>query len=336
MDWRDVEAADWEPARSGATFERVRLGREPDDPALILAGAGEGDGPTVLVVGGTHGDEFEGQMAALELARALPSLTVRGRLVVAPFHHEAACRAGRRASPLDGRDLNRVYGLRDGPGKGPTASVARFVEARLLPGIDVLIDLHSGGAAHRFVVSSNLQAAIGGEEHQAMLPALMAFDAPYAITFDEAGEHAMPHAGTLEGAARAMGKAALSSELGGAGTLTLQSLSAARQGLVNLLHHYGVVRSPVATSWRDSRSVALTLSRPDEHLAVPEAGWFCPTVELGDAVDDGAVIGHLVRDAASFAPALKVVAKTTGLVAALAHPVRQEAGAVVAYVAAQA
>ena len=336
MEWRDVRADDWAPARRGLAADRIALGVDPAGPVVEVATAAGGRGPTVLVVGGTHGDEFEGQVAALELAHALPDLGVAGRLVVVPFHHRAACRAGTRTSPLDGRDLNRAYGLPGGPGDGPTAAVARFVETRLLPEADVLIDLHSGGVGHRFVLSSNLQAAIGGEEEARMVPALLAFDAPFAITFDEVGEGSMPHAGTLEGAARAMGRDAISSEIGGGGGLTTASLAAARAGLVNLLHHFGVVRSPLAVPWRDSRSRRLTLSRPEEHVAAPAPGWFVPAVELGEAVRVGDVLGRVVRDEDPFGPPLDIPARTDGVVAALAHPVRQEAGAVVAFVAAEA
>ena len=333
MGWRDVEAGVWEPP-CGLSRDRVLIGDGPDAPVLEVAAAGQGRGPTILVVGGTHGDEFEGQVAALELARALPDLAVAGRLLVVPFHHRVACRAGTRASPVDGRDLNRAYGSAGGSGTGPTADLARFVEDRLLPEADVVIDLHSGGAAHRFVVSSNLQATIGGPEQERMMPALLAFDAPFAITFDEAGDNAMPHAGTLEGAARALGRAALSTELGGGGTLTQASLAVARAGLVNLLHHFGVVRSPVATSWRESRSRRLTLSRPEEHLVTPMTGWFVPACEVGDAVRAGDAVGHMAPDEDPFAEPVAVVAAADGVVAALAHPVRQATGAVVAYVAA--
>jgi predicted deacylase len=289
----------------------------------------------VLVMGGTHGDEFEGQIAALELARSLDALTVHGRLIVAPFHHEAACREGMRLSPIDGRDLNRAYGLKQSPDAGPTTRIAQFVENQLLPHVDLVIDLHSGGVSHDFVLSSNLQAAIGGEEHQSMRPLLLAFDAPFALTFDEAGESAMPHVGTLEGATRALGKQAISSELGGGGHLTAQSTAVARQGLVNLLHHVGIVRSAVAIPWRESRSVELSLSRPEEHLTAPVAGWFCPSISLGERVKAGDLIGTLTPDQSPFDAPLPIKARTDGIVAALPSRTRQKAGAAIAFVAAE-
>ena len=74
-----------------------------------------------------------------------------------------------------------------------------------------MIDIHSGGVAHEFVLSSNLQARLNSDEFEAMRDPLLAFDAPYAIVFDEVSATAeMPHTGTLEGHARSLGKKAIS------------------------------------------------------------------------------------------------------------------------------
>ncbi len=60
-----------------------------------------GDGPTLLALGGTHGDEFEGPVALMKLARALqPRLFVGGS-----FSSRAelpAVRAGRAFRPRTG------------------------------------------------------------------------------------------------------------------------------------------------------------------------------------------------------------------------------------------
>jgi predicted deacylase len=166
-----------------------------------------------------------------------------------------------------------------------------------------------------------------------MRPLLMAFDAPYAITFDEAGAHGMPHRGTLEGLARQRGIRALSSEIGGTGGVTAASLSVARQGLVNVLHHVGSVPSPVAADWRLSRSVELSLTRDDQHLTAPAAGWFTPSVSLGDAVIAGDIIGHILRDDNPLGAADAVIASSDGVVVSLWHPVRCGKGEVVAFIA---
>ena len=67
-------------------------------PITIVA---RGKGPTVLVLGGNHGDEYQGQIAAMKLARELTAGNGDGA------HHphsvaELPCRA-RRHAPLAAR-----------------------------------------------------------------------------------------------------------------------------------------------------------------------------------------------------------------------------------------
>ena len=50
----------------------------------IVSIAGTSEGPTALVIGGVHGDEPEGQIAALRLARETEPDDVTGRLLVVP------------------------------------------------------------------------------------------------------------------------------------------------------------------------------------------------------------------------------------------------------------
>ncbi len=39
-------------------------------------------GPTVAILGGVHGDEYEGVIAALSLARSLPNELISGRVLI--------------------------------------------------------------------------------------------------------------------------------------------------------------------------------------------------------------------------------------------------------------
>ena len=43
-----------------------------------------GEGPTVLILGGNHGDEYQGQIAAMKLARELTPEMVTGRVILIP------------------------------------------------------------------------------------------------------------------------------------------------------------------------------------------------------------------------------------------------------------
>jgi predicted deacylase len=215
---------------------------------------------------------------------------------------------------------------------GPSAAIARFVAGRLLPEIDWLVDLHSGGSAHEFVPSANLQATVGSAEYRSMLPALLAFGAPYAIVLGQAetGSLAMPHQGTLEGLARAMGKRAISSELGGAGRLAPASLAVAERGLSNLLAHIGVL--PATGIEPAGRSILLALGRPEHHVPSPLDGVFAPRVWLGEAVRAGDLLGE-VHPLDPGAPPAAVRALCDGIVVGIASRGSQERDAVLFYVA---
>jgi predicted deacylase len=67
-----------------------------------------GPGPTVTVIGGVHGDEPEGQVAALNLARSLQPEQVTGRVIVVPCASPEASRAYTRTWP-SGINFNRSF-----------------------------------------------------------------------------------------------------------------------------------------------------------------------------------------------------------------------------------
>lgn len=291
-----------------------------------------GAGPAVLVTGGTHGDEFEGQIAATELIHRLDPIQVSGLLMVAPTLNRPACLAGMRRSPIDGADINRRFpGL---AGEGPSDAIARFVTDELVARAHIAIDIHSGGEAMEFVLSSNLQGRPGSPELVAGLPALMAFDAPYAIVFDEVKvDGAMPHRGTLEGAVRDLGKFAISSEIGGAGRVTPRSMQVARDGLRNLLNHFGILKDPAARLAAQSRSRLLLLARPEHYLAAPAKGHFVPRVWLGDEVERGQAIADLYELESSGLTRREVRASASGVVVAAARRGAVQTGEDLLYIA---
>jgi predicted deacylase len=292
----------------------------------------QGRGPAVLVTGGTHGDEFEGQIAATELIHRLDPKRISGLLMVAPTLNRPACLAGVRRSPIDDADINRLFP--GAAGEGPSQVIAGFVTRELVARADIAIDIHSGGEAMEFVLSSNLQGRPGSPALLAGLPALMAFDAPYAIVFDEVrADGAMPHRGTLEGAARELGKFAISSEIGGAGRVTPASMQVARDGLRNLLNHVGVLEDPKAKRAAESRSRLLLLARPEHYLSAPMQGHFVPRLWLGDEVERGQPIADLYQLDSGEMSKREVSATASGVVVAVARRGPVRAGDELLYIA---
>src|SRR5881227_2660294 len=100
--------------RDGVQHGFLRLPYSRDDSAwgsvmIPIAVIRNGTGPTALLTGANHGDEYEGPIALTDLARSLPQAEVDGRVIIAPFMNYPAFRAARRVSPIDGGNLNRLF-----------------------------------------------------------------------------------------------------------------------------------------------------------------------------------------------------------------------------------
>ena len=67
----------------------------------------------------------------LKLIRELDSTDIRGRLIIIPALNSPAAMAGRRTSPIDKGNLNRIFP--GDAGGSPTWMIADFVERELIP-----------------------------------------------------------------------------------------------------------------------------------------------------------------------------------------------------------
>ena len=138
----------------GAHHGFLRLPYSRDDsawgsvmiPITVING---GDGPTALLTGGNHGDEYEGPIALQELAATLDPAQVTGRLIILPMMNQPAFAAGRRCSPIDGGNMNRSFPGR--PDGTVTQKIAHYIATELVPLADVVLDFHSGGRTLDFL-----------------------------------------------------------------------------------------------------------------------------------------------------------------------------------------
>ncbi len=104
-----------------------------------------GAGPSALLLGGVHGDEYEGELSLARLIRKMDPFRMRGRVTILPLTNAPAVLAARRCSPLDGGNLNRAFpGDPDGT---PTRRLAHFLASELFPRHDIVFDIHSGGTS---------------------------------------------------------------------------------------------------------------------------------------------------------------------------------------------
>jgi predicted deacylase len=254
-------------------------------PVTVIA---RGKGPTVLVLGGNHGDEYQGQIAAMKLARELTPEMVSGRIILIPSLNFPAARAATRLSPLDGMNMNRAF---PGEPEGPvTSQIAHFLTTVLFPLSDVVIDIHSGGRSMEFVPCAHMHLVADRDQRARMFAAMLAWNTDFAFIYaDIAGT------GLLPVEAENQGKLVVTTELGGGEAISARVHRIAQSGLRNVLIHTGVLKGREQTrAGMGLPPVILTqaLSRED-YLLAPESGIFEITVDLGAKVKRGQTVGYV-------------------------------------------
>lgn len=241
-------------------------------PLVVINGTREGR--TALVMGGTHGDEYEGPIAIRHLIDAVEPETTLGRMILVPYLNTPAFHATTRCSPIDDVNLNRAFP--GDPSGTITQKIAAFVNHHLIPMADLVIDLHSGGKTLDFLPMAVSHILDDPEQDRLCAAAARAFGAPWTARLREIDD-----TGMLDGAAERAGKIFVTTELGGAGTATAQSAEIAISGLRRVLAHHAIYDFPAAMQ----PSRGLDLSDPSGFHFAAHGGLFHPRVSLGDTVE---------------------------------------------------
>ena len=273
----------------GKHFGHIQIPYSRDDAALgnllvPIISIRNGDGPRLLLNAGTHGDEFEGQIALRNLAHALQAKDISGQVIIVPSLNLPAVLSNTRCSPIDRLNINRVF-----PGK-PTGTVtekiASFFLDELVSRADFVVDLHAGGTNYGCVCFGMMHRYAKAATSRATLQMLRAFSAPFGIVFDtEPDRHGM-----LDTAVEDLDKPFIAIELGSSRAVTPGSIAVTMRGVRNMLVHCGVAKGEITAG-----------EAPTQILGVPNAGFaaaedhgiFEPFVDLADMVSPGAAIGQL-------------------------------------------
>lgn len=265
----------------------LRLPHSHDESAwgaimIPIAVVKNGAGPTALLTGANHGDEYEGAIAMFKLASDLSPAEVTGRVIIVPAMNLPAFRAGRRTSPIDQANLNRRFPGR--PDGSVTERIADYFQRHLLPLADYVLDLHSGGKSLEFVPFAAVHA-LEDKTQQARSEALMeAFGAPYSMVLFE-----MDTAGMYDTAAEAMGKIFVSTELGGGGTTTAYTVAIADRGVRNFLRAAGILNGAPSAA----ETIKLEMPDADCYVISESNGVLEPCVDLGQVLRAGQSVARV-------------------------------------------
>lgn len=205
-----------------------------------------------------------------------------GSVVVIPIVHEAAYFDDTRLSPLDGGNLARVF-----PGKAdgtPTEQIAYVLTSQILPGADLLIDLHTSGRT---------------------------LDIPFTIGYIDDGRDAK---GLSERAAKVFGAdfiwrhpirppgrtlngadAAIYTEARGAGATSLEAANAFADGVLRVLDELGMLeKSLVTKATRPSQRIVGGNNVELDPVAAGHDGLFIHKATVGQKIAKGQVLGLVV------------------------------------------
>lgn len=318
MDDRTTDSTIWDQpskfratvdfAQEGAQHGHLTIPHSRDDSPwgsilLPLSVFRNGDGPTVLLTGANHGDEFEGPVALLNLIRSLDVDTISGRVIVIPALNYPAFKAGTRLSPIDGKNMNRTFpGDRDGT---VTEAIADYVQRFILPLCDAVVDIHAGGRMMRFLPTAVIHNLPDPDHMAKTMAAARAFGAPNCLILEE-----LDAAGMLDTAVEEMGKVFVSTELGGAGTTSPETVRIAETGIHDVLVHFGILdTAPLGSG--DTRF----LETPAEGYIIAEDGGLIDyLVDLGDHVRAGDPVARVQDIDAPLDPPTVHYAPIDGLV----------------------
>ena len=263
------------PARAGDTGTTI--------PFTIVRG--QTDGPVLALIAGTHGMEYVPIVALQRLRTAIDPKTLRGTVVMVHVANMPSF-LGRTIyySPVDGKNLNRVY-----PGKQDGTISERIADAitrEVIARATHVVDLHCGDGNESlrpytyWITTGDPQVAQTGREMA------LAFGLDH-IVVDR--ERPLDPAASVytSNTAITRGKPALTTETGAVAVVDEESIALVERGVAGLLKYLGMRPdgpAPVTTPMFLERS---------EVLRAGVTGVFYPEVQRGYTVAKGARLGRI-------------------------------------------
>lgn len=282
-------------------------------PMTVVRGTA-GNGAGVAVIGGTHGNEYEGQIAVKRLCQSLEADQLRGLAVLAPQLSESACRAGTRVSPMDGVNMNRAF---PGNARGSLSyRIAHYLKTAVFPRVRVVIDIHSGGREAVFPLCTSFHKLPDATQFAEISRAARLFDTPFLFVYSR-----QMASGLLTDEAEDDGKIAIGGEFGSGEGVSQEGVRHAYEGSLNVMRHYGMlpgrvepIADPVTRNVRPQRII----QAPDlaDYRPCPRDGIWEPLAAPGDEVANGQLLGRLHDFSDHSMPPLEISAHRAGVLIA--------------------
>lgn len=230
------------------------------------------DGPTLLLMGGIHGDETNGVAIVRDIIRKKYNKPLKGTVICIPVFNVFGYLSQTRVFP-DGRDLNRMF---PGSENGSLASqfAHRFTKD-IAPLVDYVIDFHTGGAER-----SNFPNVRCVLEEQKVFELAKVFGAPFIV-------HSNYIAKSVRDTIHRMGKTILLFEGGKSKNLNESVIKIGVAGALNLMKHLGMHAGEINPGRRP------VIIEKSKWLRAPYSGMFQLLVENGSKVEKKTILGKI-------------------------------------------
>lgn len=271
-------------AASGTIQIPARAGDEGTSlPISILHGAKPG--PVLALIAGVHGQEYTPVLALQNLRASIDPTTLGGTIIMVHVANMPSYLARTiYYSPVDNKNLNRVF-----PGKADgtiSERIADVITREVIERATHVVDLHCGDGNESlrpylyWITTGGEQVAEAGRQMA------LAFGMDHIVVDRE--RPADPKASVyLSNTAITRGKPALTIESGGMGEIHSDDILRIERGVRGLMKHLAM------TSAGPDPVVAPVILERSEVLRSSFTGIFHATVEKGQTVAAGAVIGRV-------------------------------------------
>ena len=281
-------------------------------PITIINGlrsSGGAETPGLAAFGGTHGNEWEGQVAVKRLCQELDPAEISGRVILMPQLSQSACAANERVSPLDHVNMNRAF---PGNPKGTISyRIADFVKSYVFPQVRIVVDMHAGGREGGFALCTSFHPVPDPAQFAEIARVAALFDSPFMLIYSS-----QMASGLLTDEAEADGKIAIGGEFGYGEGLNRKGVLHGYEGVRNVLKHYGMLSGEIVKIdlLRASSPRLVDARNLEDYIACPQTGIWEPLVDLGEEVKERQLLGRLHNFSDHAAKPLDLHAHRSGIV----------------------
>ena len=255
-------------------------------PLAVAHGAN--DGPTLAVVAGVHGSEYDGIESVKRLFEWIDIERLSGTLLTIPcLNVPAFYGLAMHVNPIDDENPARLF-----PGDPTGSYTERMVDLlwrEVVVGADAVVDVHGGDLEEELVEYSQINLT-GNESVDAKAEGIaLALDMPF-FAKREAPAELPTSGGTLCQIAGPNGIPAALAEAGSHGVLDEKCVAQRLRGQKNVLSYLGMIDDPPQILTEQPTVLHRFVGVP-----APVSGLWYPAIQRGDTIHVGQTLG-VMRD----------------------------------------